>query len=94
MVKQIILCFVVAIAMTIAGFYLCQSEVFRLYYCALVFVTTFGGTIVTCAIWSDLPSSLEGLKEDSIKSIIGDSIAMTVLNWLLPIAVFSIGLLK
>lgn len=94
MFKVMFISFVVAIAITVAGYFLCQSEAFRLYYCTLVFVTTFGGTIVTCAIWFDLPSALEGLKEDSKKSVIGDSIAMTVLNWLLPMAIFSIGLLK
>lgn len=94
MIKQIILCFVVAIAMTVAGYYLCQSEAFKLYYCTLVFVTTFGATIVTCAVWFDLPSTLEGLKEDSKKEVIGDSIAMTVLDWLLPISIFFIGFLK
>ena len=94
MVKQILLCFVVAIAITVAGYYLCQSEKFVMHYCALLFVTVFGATMVTCAVWFDLPSTLEGLQEDSKREVIGDSIAVTVLDWLLPIAIFSIGLLK
>jgi len=93
MVKQIILCFVVAIAMTVAGFTLCQSEGFRVHYCALVFVTVFGAMVCTIAFWSNLQETLEGLSEDSKKSIIGDNIAMTVLTWLLPVAIFLVGVL-
>ena len=94
MVKQIILCFVVAIAMTIAGYYLCQSEKFVMHYCALVFVSTFGAMICTCAFWSDLKSTLDGCSEDSKKSIIGDTIAFTIMSWILPISIFFIGFIK
>ena len=93
MVKQILLCFVVAIAMTVAGAALCQSES-KEYYCALVFTTVFGAMVCTCAFWSDLKSTLDGYSEDSKKSIIGDNIAFTILSWILPISIFFIGLLK
>lgn len=94
MIKQIILCFVVAIAMTVAGAALCQSEAFVLYYCALVFVTTFGAMICTVAFWSDLKSTLEGYDAESKRSIMGDTIAFTIMTWLLPISIFVIGLLR
>lgn len=94
MVKQILLCFVVAIAMTVAGFYLCQSEKFVMHYCVLVFTTVFGAMVCTIAFWSDLKDTLEGFSEDSKKSIIGDNIAFTILSWILPISIFFIGFLR
>lgn len=94
MVKQFILCFVAAIAVTVAGAALCQSESFVWHYCALVFVTTFGAMVCTVAFWSDLKSTLDGLSEDSKKSIIGDNIAFTIMAWILPISIFFIGFLK
>ena len=94
MVKQILLCFVVAIAMATAGYCLCQNEAFVMHYCALVFVSTFGAMICTCAFWSDLKGTLDGYSEDSKKSIIGDNIAFTILSWILPISIFFIGFLK
>ena len=94
MVKQVILCFVVAIAMTIAGYYLCQSEKFVWHYCALVFTTVFGAMVCTVAFWSDLKTTLDGCSEDSKKSIIGDNIACTIMAWLLPISILAIGFMK
>lgn len=94
MVKQILLCFVVAIAMTVAGYYLCQSESFVEHYCALVFTTVLGAMICTCAFWSNFQDTLDGCSEDSKKSIIGDTIAFTIMSWILPISIFFIGFLK
>lgn len=94
MIKQILLCFVVAIAMTVAGYYLCQSESSKEYYCALVFTTTFGTMVCTCAFWSDLRDTLDGYSEDSKKTIIGDTIAFTIMSWILPISIFFIGFIK
>ena len=94
MIKQILLCFVVAIAMAVAGWYLCQSENFVWHYCALVFTTVFGATMCTCCFWGDLHTTLEGYSEDSKKSIIGDNIAFTIMAWVLPISVFTIGFMK
>ena len=94
MVKQILLCFVVAIAITTAGYYLCQSESFRMHYCALVFTTVFGAMICTCAFWSDLHDILDGFSEESKKALIGDNIAFTIIAWLLPISIFAIGFMK
>lgn len=94
MVKQIILCFVAAIAVTVAGAALCQSESFVWHYCALVFVTTFGAMVCTVAFWSDLKSTLDGLSEETKRSIIEDTIAFTIMSWLLPIGIFAIGLIK
>ena len=94
MIKQIILCFVVAIAMTVAGYYLCQSESFIGHYCALVFTTVFGAMVCTVAFWSDLKNTLDGCSKDSKISIIGDIIAFTILSWILPISIFFIGLFK
>ena len=94
MIKQLVLCFVIAIAMTIAGWYLCQSESSKEYYCALVFTTTFGAMVCTCAFWSDLKNTLEGLSGESKKSIIRDNIAFTIMAWILPISIFFIGFLK
>lgn len=93
MIKQIILCFVVAIAVTIAGAALCQSES-KEYYCALLFVCTFGAMVCTVAFWSDLRETLKGLSEDSKKSVIGDITAFTILSWILPISIFFIGFLR
>lgn len=94
MVKQVSLCFVVAIAATIAGFYLCQSEGFRVHYCAMLFVVTFGAMICTCAFWSNIEETLEGYSEETKKSIIGDNIAFTIVSWILPISMLLVGLLK
>ena len=94
MIKQILLCFVVAIAMTVAGAVLCQSEMFVIHYCVLVFTTVFGAMICTCAVWSDLKDTLDGYSEDSKKSIIGDNIAFTIMAWILPMSIFFIGFLK
>lgn len=94
MVKQIVLCFVVAIAMTLAGFIFCQNEGFKLHYCALLFVCTFGASVVSCCIWSDLKESLNGLSKDSKKEMIGDSISFTVLAWVLPLSLLAIELIK
>lgn len=93
MIKQIILCFVVAIAITVAGAALCQSESFIEYYCALLFVCTFGAMVCTCAFWSDLQGTLKDLSEDSKRTIVGDTIACTVLAWVLPVSTFLMGLL-
>lgn len=94
MVKQFILCFVVAIAMTVAGAALCQSEGFKLHYCALVFITVLGAMVCTCAFWSDLKNTLEGFSKESKRNIIEDNIACTVMAWLLPISIFAIGFMK
>lgn len=94
MFKVVFISFVAAIVATLAGYCLCQSEVFKLHYCALVFVTTFGAMICTVAFWSDLKSTLEGYSKDSKRSIIGDNIAFTILSWILPISIFVIGLLR
>lgn len=94
MVKQFILCFVVAIAITVAGYYLCQSESFVMHYCAIVFTTVFAAMVCTVAFWSDLKNTLDGYSEDSKRSIIEDNIAFTIMAWLLPIGVFAIGLIK
>jgi len=93
MVKQILLCFVVAIAMTVAGYYLCQNEGFKLHYCALLFVSTFSAMICTCAIWFDIKNTLEGYSKISRRSIISDNIAFTIMAWLLPAVIFIIGIL-
>lgn len=94
MVKQILLCFVVAIAMTVAGAALCQNESFVQYYCTLVFVCTFSAMVCTCAFWYDIKNTLEGYSEETRKSIIGDNIAFTIMAWLLPISIFAVGLIK
>ena len=94
MIKQVVLCFVVAIAMTVAGAALCQSESFMVHYCAFVFTTTFGAMVCTVAFWSDLKNTLEGFSEESKKSIIGDNIAFTILSWVLPISIFLVGLFE
>ena len=94
MVKQVILCFVVAIATAVAGYCLCQNEAFVMHYCAMVFVCTFGAMVCTCAFWVDFKETLEGYDADSRKSLIGDNIAFTVIAWLLPISVFAIGFMK
>ena len=94
MVKTSIISFVAAIVATLAGYYLCQSEKFVMHYCALVFVSTFGAMICTCAFWSDLKDTLDGCSKDSKISIIGDLIAFTILSWILPISIFFIGFIK
>lgn len=93
MVKQLLLCFVVAIAITVAGAALCQNEGFVMHYCALVFICTFGAMVCTCAFWTDFQRTLEGFSEDSKRSLIGDNIAVTILAWLLPVAIFMMGIL-
>lgn len=94
MVKQVSLCFVVAIAMTIAGAALCQNESFKAHYCAMLFVCTFGAMVCTCAFWADLQNTLEGYSEETRKSIISDNIAFTIVAWILPISMLAIGLMK
>lgn len=94
MVKQVSLCFVVAIAATIAGFYLCQSEGFRVHYCTMLFVVTFVAMICTCAFWSNIKETLEGFPKETKKSIIEDSIAFTIVAWILPISMLAVGLMK
>ena len=94
MVKTFVISFVAAIVATLAGYCLCQSEAFVLHYCALVFTTTLGSTVCTFCFWEDLSDTLEGYDEESKRSIIGDNISFTIMVWLLPVAIFSIGLLN
>lgn len=93
MIKQLVLCFVVAIAATVAGNALCQNEGFAVHYCALVFITVFGAMVCTCAFWSDFQRTIDGFSEDSKRALIGDNVAVTILAWLLPVAIFLIGVI-